>query len=314
MPSFPFSLLPFPPFPLFVFAATPEREGQRMAIIKDLAQVLRVHEHGNTSLVLVVLGRRSGQLRLLAKGARRWTRKGFAGGFDLLVEGELLAYPRRGEGLWIFKEWDERRRPALGASPALLREAAFLCEFTEALTRETAGSAWAGEEPHWPSAAPAAPSADRHETLYDLLAAAATALAGRAPPGPVLLAFVLRSLDVSGWLPDLARCSACRALLPRGPAPARLGYRGLECSECLGRARTPAQEAPGVWLAPEPLRALDFVRRTGKGVKLSSPAAEALARALAMLVHGALEHDLRTLPAATAAVRDMAGKIERLSH
>ena len=111
-----------------------------MPILKDDAQVLQVYEQGNTSLVIVFYGRALGQFRVHGKGARRWTKKGFEGGFDLLARGEVLVYPRRGEGLWILKEWNETARPAVGQSLALLRAASYLCELTAALTRPTAGS------------------------------------------------------------------------------------------------------------------------------------------------------------------------------
>ena len=41
-------------------------------ILKDEAQVLRVHEQGNTSLVVVMFGRALGQFHVHIKGARRW--------------------------------------------------------------------------------------------------------------------------------------------------------------------------------------------------------------------------------------------------
>jgi recombinational DNA repair protein (RecF pathway) len=298
-----------------------------MAIVKDLAQVLRVYEHGNTSLVLVFLCRRLGQVRVLAKGARRWARKGFAGGFDLLVRGQLVVYPRRDESLWIFKEWEERARPArLGRSPATLRAASFLCELAEAVTRETAGSGWHGEERARIAGADARATAGRgardtreaapQETLYEQLAEAAEVLDAGAPPGPVLLGFTLRALETAGLLPDLARCSRCsRALSGRGGA--RLGREGLECRACLcvEHGGPPETNRPGaagraaagsVWLSPEALSALAYVKRTGKAVKLSRDAAGRNARALGLLVHATLERDLRTLPFAQAAVGRMA--------
>ena len=311
-----------------------------MAIVKDLAQVLRVYEHGNTSLVLVFLCRRLGQVRVLAKGARRWARNGFAGGFDLLVRGELVVYPRRDDALWIFKEWEERARPAkLGRSPVTLRAASYLCELAEAVTRETAGSGWHGEERAHRRGARDTREAAPHAALYEQLAEAAEVLDDGVAPGPVLLGFTLRALETAGLLPDLARCSRCgRALSGRGGA--RLGREGLECRACLGvehgepsegnrshaagraaarpatvRAGAPsrrgageAQAAGSVWLSPEALSALAYVKRTGKAVKLSRDAAGRNARALGLLVHAALERDLRTLPFAQAAVARMAGR------
>src|SRR2546430_2177464 len=149
-----------------------------MAILKDLAQVLHLYEQGNTSLVAVMLGRRLGQFRVHIKGGRRWPKKGFEGGFDLLARGEILVYPRSGETLWVFKEWDEHERPTLGGSLALLHAASYLCEFTEALTRSKSGT----------SDESAGEIRDRGR-LFDLLAATVDALAGGARPGPLLFTF-----------------------------------------------------------------------------------------------------------------------------
>ena len=59
-----------------------------MPIVKDEAQVLRVFEQGNTSQVLVLLGRRLGQMRVLAKGSRRFHRKGFEVVADAAIEAD----------------------------------------------------------------------------------------------------------------------------------------------------------------------------------------------------------------------------------
>ena len=98
-----------------------------MAILKDEAQVVGMYEQGNSSLVLVLLSRSHGQLRVHAKGAQRWCKQGFAGGFDLLVRGEFVLYPRGGERLWILKEWEERARPrGLGENAAKFHAASYL--------------------------------------------------------------------------------------------------------------------------------------------------------------------------------------------
>lgn len=274
-----------------------------MAIAKDLARVLRVYEQGNTSLVLVLLGQSLGQVRVLAKGARRWTRKGFAGGFDLLAEGELVAYPRDHGELWILKEWDERHRFAPPGRPGGLRAASFLCEFTEALTRETSGSSWSHDD-----RSPG--QAQGHEDLYKLLDQAVAALTSDQPPGWLLLRYVLAALSCGGWLPDLDACSACHTRLPAGAMPVRLSFSGILCQDCAAgdaplyeNARRPGPASPRcVWLTPEVLHALAFVLRTGQSVQLSTAGARTLARAMMLLVHAALEHDLRTLNGAAAAV------------
>jgi recombinational DNA repair protein (RecF pathway) len=277
-----------------------------MSIVKDQARVLRVYEQGNTSLVLVLLGRTLGQVRVLGKGARRWTRKGFEGGFDLLTEGQLVAYPRAHGELWILKEWDERARFNAAAERPLLRAGSFLCEFTEALTRETAGSGWSHEDGHDATHTP--------EELYDLLTDAVTGLSGDREPGWVLLRYVLAAMEQGGWLPDLDACSSCHTKLPAGATPVRLSHAGVLCQKCAAgdpalyedRGRPGPESVRCVWLSPEVLGALAFVKRTGQTVRLSSTAANSLARATMLLIHSALEHDLRTLNGAATAIARLA--------
>jgi recombinational DNA repair protein (RecF pathway) len=272
-----------------------------MAILKDVAQVLRVHEHGNSSLVLVLFGRRLGQLRVLAKGARRWPKKGFEGGFDLLVRGEALVYPRSGEALWILKEWEERARPAFRNQPAgpaaFLLAVSYLCELTEALSRETSN-------PLLESPGVSAPDAGIART-YDALARAADGLAEGLAPGAVLLPFSLSVLSSGGMLAGLEECSDCgRALLPAAPdkrletsRSVWLDFSGLRCAACAS-APCAAPARARVALNASALAALRFSARSGRPAGVNREAARALGRALPVLVQGALERDLRTLPAA----------------
>ncbi|HYG73762.1 MAG TPA: DNA repair protein RecO C-terminal domain-containing protein [Planctomycetota bacterium] len=276
-----------------------------MAILKDQAIVLNLHEQGNTSLVAVMLGRKLGQFRTHIKGARRWPKKGFEGGFDLLVRGEILVYPRKGETLWVFKEWDERARPELGGSLATLRAASFLCELTEALTRPTAGSV--GEDTDATDTARAA--------LFDLLAATSDALAAEGEPGPLLLTFTLRALSIEGLMPDLELCSACRRNLSKSGAAQKkiwMTGHGLRCADCMAKRAeqvialgTVDRLERGVWLSPEGYRALVHFTRSTKALKVSAEAAKQLAVALTALVHSALEYDLRTLQNAARMVYAM---------
>jgi recombinational DNA repair protein (RecF pathway) len=284
-----------------------------MPILKDIAQVLRVHEQGNTSLVAVLLGQKLGQFRVHAKGARRWPKKGFEGGMDLLSRGEILVYPRSGETLWVFREWDERARPALGGSLLQLRAASYLCELSEALTRHTSGAAQDDEDSSGESTG---------ARLYDILALSADALASDAHPGAVLLSFTLRALHAEGLLPELDCCMFCEET----PAPGAvwLTAEGICCTSCYRKeqiaARTvsapplkgahlaSAERPRGLGLSAEAYRALIYVHETARPVKLSPPAAEQLARAMILLVHAALEHDLRTLLNAARMVRLMGAK------
>jgi len=277
-----------------------------MPILKDDVQILRVREQSNSSQIVVALGRRLGQFHVMAKGSRRWPKKGFEGGFDLLSRGELLCYPRPDEQLWIFKEWDERARPAIGQSYRMLAAGSYLSELAEALTRHTAGSA------HEDGAA----ADDTFAKLYDLLAASTDALAAQAAhAGTLVLGFTLRALEIEGVLAPLASCHVCEKRFFERASKAEnvwLSAHGIECRACIDVRRNASHAARptdlaerGLWLGPEAHRALVHIHRTIKPLKLSATAAEQLARALAILVHGALERDLRTLPYAMKWVKTM---------
>lgn len=282
-----------------------------MPILKDDVQILRVREQSNSSQIVVALGRRLGQFHVMAKGARRWPKKGFEGGFDLLARGELLCYPRPDDQLWIFKEWDERARPPIGQSYRMLAAGSYLVELIEALTRHTAGSAYED----------GAHADDTVAKLYDLLAGTVDALAAQAAhSGNLLLGFTLKALEIEGVLMPLNHCHLCETHFfehstERGAKAGNvwLSTSGLECKACVERKRlalkksgAPESAERGVWLSPDAHRALLHIRRTVKPMKLSATAAEQLARALMILVHGALERDLRTLPYAMKLIKSMA--------
>jgi recombinational DNA repair protein (RecF pathway) len=275
-----------------------------MAILKDLAQVLHLYEQGNTSYIAVMLGRRLGQFRVHIKGGRRWPKKGFEYGFDLLARGEILVYPRSGETLWVFKEWDERARPALGTSLPMLRAASYLCEFTEVLTRPTSGSNDTSTQA----------GAATRERLYDLLAGTADALAQGAKPGALLMTYTLRALDLEGLLPSLTQCQDCQRKTQHSALrtqhsvqPLWLTREGLHCKECAAKLSR-LQSAPerGIWLTPEAHRILLHLYTSTKPVQASPAAARLLGLSLILLVQGALERDLRTLQGAARLVLGLA--------
>ncbi|MEI6233392.1 MAG: DNA repair protein RecO C-terminal domain-containing protein [Planctomycetota bacterium] len=277
-----------------------------MPILKDDVQILRVREQSNSSQIVVALGRRLGQFHVMAKGSRRWPKKGFEGGFDLLARGELLVYPRPDDQLWIFKEWDERARPPIGQSYRMLAAGCYFAELAEALTRHTAGSAHED----------GVRADDSSEKLFDLLAASSDALAAQAAhAGSLVLGFTLKALDIEGILAPLEQCHICNTkFFERGSKPETvwISANGIECKPCIDIRRKSADPSRptdlaerGLWLGPEAHRALLHIRRTVKPLKISATASEQLARSLAILVHGALERDLRTLSYAMKLVKSM---------
>ena len=285
-----------------------------MPTLKDNVQVLSVIEQGNTSLVLVLLGEHIGQIHVHAKGGRRWPKKGFEGGMDLLTRGEVVVYPRPGEMLWLLKEWNEQTRPRLGRSVPMLYAASYLSELTTALTRATTGQS----SDRQGDARADKPEANGSAKLYHLLSATTDAIAAGSAPGPVILAYTLRALESEGFLPSLKHCDECGKDLIKLATPAWLTRAGLICATCaleatraLGRGGNPGSDI-GLRLTPDVLRALIHIHATGLPVTLSPAGAEHLARALVVFVHSALEHDLRTLPAAVRMVKSMSKRTTKL--
>ena len=272
-----------------------------MPTIKDNAQVLSVIETSNTSLVVVLLAEHAGQIHVHAKGARRWPKKGFEGGMDLLTRGEIVVYPRPDGMLWLLKEWSETARPRLGQTVPMLYAASFLSELTLALTRATSGQVPEGAVSQSNGTDRTNGEVPATVKLFRLLATASDALASGASAGGVILTFTLLALEVEGLLPDFNACDECNKSLARESVPAWLSADGLRCIPCIQRLARNAP--PGVKLSPEALRSLQHIRATGLPVKLSPTAAEQLARTVIVLIHGALERDLHTLPAAVRLIR-----------
>lgn len=78
-----------------------------MALIKDQGLVIRRLDYSETSQVLAVLCRETGQQRLIAKGSKRGTKSKASVGIDLLEHGQLV-YSRRVESeaqLGTLTEW-----------------------------------------------------------------------------------------------------------------------------------------------------------------------------------------------------------------
>jgi DNA repair protein RecO (recombination protein O) len=273
-----------------------------MPILKDRAVVLRVREQSNSSQILTLLGRRHGQMRIMAKGSRRWTKKGFEGGFDTLVWGEIVVYPRPQDALWIFKEWTEDRRLSITAVQAreALAAVSFVAELAEALTRETSGQD-AYESPNGNSR----PMGGLHAGLFDALRALADKAESSRPNWSAWsLHGALRLLEAEGLSPDWRACGNC------GQPPRAKGEtcwllpEGLLCADCL--SAHPAEQddprRPRLAIRPDTLAALDYYQRHASPVKISAGGALGLADAVQALIHNALDGSLRSLPAARHAI------------
>lgn len=255
-----------------------------MPVLSDQAIVLRLSDYSETSQIATLFSAHHGQLRLIAKGARRSTRARVATGLDLLEYGEVGFLSPRGEaGLGTLTEWVQRDAFLnLRSSLLALYAGLYAAERVTVLMQEL--------DPH--------PGlfASLLELLSTLSASPAVAAAGRPGPreasaahvGPVIVRFQQALLEASGLLPELEVCVSC------GRRPTRRAEvffsppaGGLVCRDCEmhhpQRRRVPAEMlAPGArealplaWFelleehltyhAGRPARSAEYLRAVLKG-------------------------------------------------
>jgi DNA repair protein RecO (recombination protein O) len=162
-------------------------------IEKDDGVVLRTARSGETSKIVTFLGRRSGKLRLIAKGALKPSSP-FRGSLEPGNHAEVLYYYKEGRSLYYLREIHVYSSIETGRD-SLPRMAAALAVF------ELVDGVCFWESPE--------------ERIVDLVIEYL-----RCPPAadPVLLflAFETALLSVLGALPDLASCAVCGEPFERG--------------------------------------------------------------------------------------------------
>ena len=162
-------------------------------IQKDDGVVLKTARSGETSRIVTFLGRRSGKVRIVAKGALKPTSP-FRGALEPGNHAELLYYFKEGRTLYYLREIHVHSSIDTGRS-SLARMACLL-----AVLELTDGVCF------WES-----PEARVVDLLVEYL---------RCPPpeDPVLLflAYETALLGVLGALPDLGSCAACGEPFERG--------------------------------------------------------------------------------------------------
>lgn len=185
---------------------------------REPAICLRTSDFSETSQVVHFLGRESGVLRLLAKGAKR-NKSSSGGAMDLMCEGDLVYIASRRDSLGTLVEFTETdSHSGLRTCAAKLNTGLYMIELAGALLAE----------------------ADPHPEVFDLLRNALARLAQPDAPAPAVLAwFQWRTLHYVGLMGDLTTCAACGK--PVGPS-ARGAYfssseGGLVCVDCAGDIR-----------------------------------------------------------------------------
>jgi DNA repair protein RecO (recombination protein O) len=165
---------------------------------RDEAVVLRLTEFSESSQIVTLFTRTAGHTRLIAKGARRSTKKRFAAGLDVLEHGTVQYLPPRGDAqLGTLTEWVQRDTfTGLRRDLLRLQIAWYAVELVAALT-----------EP-----------GDAHWTLYDGLLKLLRDLADEADAPRALVIFQATLLEAIGYAPNVDTCVVSqRPLTPHSP-------------------------------------------------------------------------------------------------
>ncbi|GLI36009.1 DNA repair protein RecO [Desulforhabdus amnigena] len=157
-----------------------------MKICETEAIVLHTRDYGESDRLITFYSKAAGKLRGIAKGARR-SRKRFVHAFEpcSLV---LLTYRERKSLLWV--EACKLLEPYLALTTEVERwgYAALVSEILLEMT----------------------PEGDEQEELFYLLTATLGQLTESRDPLNVMLLFLIRFMDMMGYLPELQSCSICR--------------------------------------------------------------------------------------------------------
>ncbi|GAA1283183.1 MULTISPECIES: DNA repair protein RecO [Brachybacterium] len=178
-------------------------------LYRDDAIVLRTHPLGEADRIITLLTRRHGKVRAVAKGVRR-TGSRFGARLEpfTLVDVQLHA----GRNLHTVTQVVTIEAFAVGitADYGRFTSASAMLETTDRLTDEMV---------------------DPHQRGFLMLVGALRAMAeGRYAPPLVLDSFLIRTLAISGWAPELRVCATCGAPGPHHALDIRAG--GLVCTAC----------------------------------------------------------------------------------
>lgn len=178
-------------------------------LYRDDAIVLRTRPLGEADRIITLLTRRHGKVRAVAKGVRR-----------------------------TGSRFGARLEP-FGLVDVQLHAGRSLHTVTQVVTIETFAPRISTDYPRFAAASAMLETVDRlTDDVVDpsprgflmLVGALRTVAAGQVPPALVLDAFLLRTLALSGWAPELRACASCGAPGPHHALDIRAG--GLVCSAC----------------------------------------------------------------------------------
>lgn len=178
-------------------------------LYRDDAIVLRTHPLGEADRIITLLTRRHGKVRAVAKGVRR-TGSRFGARLEpfTLVDAQLHA----GRSLHTVTQvmTIEAFAAPISADYSRFTAASAMLETADRLTDEVVDPSQRG--------------------FLMLVGALRTMAAGRISPALVLDSYLLRTLALSGWAPELRVCASCGAPGPHHALDIRAG--GLVCTPC----------------------------------------------------------------------------------
>ena len=183
-----------------------------MPLLATPAIVLHAFDYLESSRILRLMTREGGVRSVLAKGARRSSRR-FGSAVDLFAQGSAQLYVKPGRDLDNLSTFDvERSRPELAEDLGRFAGASAIAELTLRFGRDEADVA-----------------------LFDAVASAFDALAA-APPGAALsatLAGAWRIVAELGFAPTLDLCADCHSpLAPDGTLMFSHRAGGALCLRC----------------------------------------------------------------------------------
>ncbi|HEY0710438.1 MAG TPA: DNA repair protein RecO, partial [Polyangia bacterium] len=189
---------------------------------------------GESDQVVTLLGRNTGRISAMARGARKSARR-FAGGLGLAASGEAVFRERAGAELALLESFDVRQgRHSLGADLGRTAQAGYVAELC--------GELCAARQPE--------------VAVYDLLESFLDALDERGAHVARLRTFELALLTHLGIGPTFSGCIACgRADLADEIVRLDLAHGGIACRGC-ARGGTPIH--PPVRRALERLAAVSL--------------------------------------------------------
>ena len=209
-----------------------------MPLVTTAAIVLHAFDYSETSRILRLATRDAGVISVLARGARRSTKR-FGSSLDLFAEGVAEVLIRDQRDLQTLCSFDPTRsRPSLAADLGRFAGASTLAELVLRFATD-----------------------ERHEALFDALSRSLDELAitGSDDTRAVTLAGAWRLVGELGFAPSLESCSSCHADVPLADAlPFSHAAGGVLCPQCArlhpsGRTLPAIERARlGAWMADEP--------------------------------------------------------------